>query len=66
LTDRRDRPMPKAYTARQPGLVAIRLDVTPEERDQIRVRAATAGVPMSEYMRQLVRRELRRPARAVT
>jgi hypothetical protein len=58
--------MPKAYTARQPGLVAIRLDVTPEERDQIRVRAATAGVPMSEYMRQLVRRELRRPARAVT
>jgi hypothetical protein len=58
--------MPKAYTARQPGLVAIRLDVTPAERDRLRVLAAGAGVPMSEYMRQLVRRELRRRARAST
>jgi hypothetical protein len=58
--------MPKSYTARRPGLVAIRLDVTPAERDRLRVLAAGAGVPMSEYVRLVVRRELRRRARAAT
>jgi hypothetical protein len=54
--------MPKAYTARQPGTVAIRLDVTPAERDRLRVLAAKAGVPMSEYVRLVVRKDLRRHA----
>jgi hypothetical protein len=54
--------MPKAYTARRPNTVAIRLDVTPAERDRLRVLAAKAGVPMSEYVRLVVRKDLRRHA----
>lgn len=46
--------MAKKYTARVPGTVAIRLDVPPETRDALRVLAATAGVPMSQYVRDIV------------
>jgi hypothetical protein len=37
-----------------PGLVPVRLDVTPEVRTALRHAAAEAGLPMSRYVRELV------------
>jgi predicted DNA-binding protein len=51
-------PMAKDYTAREPGLVAVRLDLTPDHRDRLRVLAAENGRTMSKYVRLLVEREI--------
>lgn len=38
-------------------------NVDPELHDQLRARAAAAGVPLGEYVLELIRRDLRRPSR---
>ncbi len=50
--------MPKA-TKEPPGLVPIRLGLTPAERDRLRIIAAQAGKPMAHYVRAVVREHLR-------
>jgi hypothetical protein len=46
--------MAKAYTSRAPGLKAIRLDVPPDQHAVLEALAFVTGVPMSQYVRQLV------------
>lgn len=50
--------MAKKYVSRDPALVAVRLDVPAETRDRLRVLAAQDGKAMSEYVRDLVVREV--------
>jgi hypothetical protein len=53
--------MPSTDTARGKP---VRLTLTPAEHDRLRVLAAQARVPMSEFVRQLVRKEISgKPAR---
>jgi hypothetical protein len=51
--------MAKDWTARAPEMMAVRLDVTPQVHRQIRVLAAQAGLPMSQYVRWLVEEAVR-------
>jgi predicted DNA-binding protein len=47
---------PKGDTSKSaPGLVSIRLQLTPTERDRLRVIAAKAGRPMAIWCRDVVR-----------
>jgi hypothetical protein len=41
-----------------PGLVNVRLQLTPTERDRLRVIAAKAGKPMAIWCRDVVRAEM--------
>lgn len=38
-------------------------NVDPELHEQLRARAAAAGVPLGEYVLELIRRDLRTPSR---
>jgi plasmid stability protein len=38
-------------------------NVDPELHEQLRARAAAAGVPLGEYVLELIRRDLRAPSR---
>jgi hypothetical protein len=60
--------MAKSYTARPPGTKSVRLDLSEEMHRQLRVMAAQAGLPMSQYVRQLVEGVIRKtePARKKT
>jgi hypothetical protein len=46
--------MGRSWTSQPPGLVAIRLNVTPETRLKLSELAGRAGVPMAQFVRQLV------------
>lgn len=43
-----------------PGLVSIRLQLTPAERDRLRVIAAKAGKPMAIWCRDVVRSAMKK------
>jgi plasmid stability protein len=44
------------------GSVQVK-NVDPDLHDQLRARAAAAGVPLGEYVLELIRRDLRTPSR---
>jgi hypothetical protein len=48
-------PKKKSDPKSAPGLVNIRLQLTPQERDRLRVIAAKAGKPMAIWCRDVVR-----------
>jgi hypothetical protein len=46
--------MARTWTSQPPGLVAVRLNVTPETRLRLNELAGRAGVPMAQLARRLV------------
>lgn len=50
----------KTYTARKPGTKAVRLDLTEIEHHALRQLAARLGLPMSQAVRAIVLREVRK------
>jgi len=46
--------MPKTYSDRPKGMKAVRLDLSEQERDDLRKVAGISGLPMSQYTRMLV------------
>jgi predicted DNA binding CopG/RHH family protein len=50
--------MAKSYKSRAPGLRSVRLDLNEADHAALRVLAAQAGLPMSQYVREIVQAHL--------
>jgi predicted DNA-binding protein len=48
-------------TERPADRIQLRLELSPEIRDRLKVRAAQAGLSMASYLRELVERDLDQP-----